>query len=457
MLISCAAAAIGFVLTCAQVLPDMVATPWAMEEEDADVTQYGCAVWSLLFGLVVSIITLPLWRPRESVFLDKVCIHQTDENLKRQGIESIGAVLQSSANMLVLWDQSYAKRLWCVFELAAYIRAHLCHEEAAVAGAVHVKCRPLALGTICVWLYLVTATTYIVSIVAQANGMLSLPLVMFFSGMALYVVCHRYHRNVRFLSDDFKHFRVANAGCFCCSNDHRCPQTGAELICDRQLIEECIVEWFDGLDNFEAFVQRCLFYVFRRQLGKMAIPYPCLVLAGMPTMWAFLDVACPQIKAGHTAVGAAILLRGVAYWLFVFPVSVATVSALAARRCSEGGQASWSWGKLLCMMAIAGLTNGWLLAGSYACVKVLSPVLGPLCCAVALLLLAAAATFAVWRVGSDASGTGLAMTPSIRSDDSEPRRSPKPLQRMSPAQSGDNSCSSGSGAETPSEETSSHV
>jgi len=455
MLLSCAAAVLGFMLTCAQILPDMVAMPWAMEEEDVHSTQHGCAVWSVVFGLVVSMIALPLGRPRESVFLDKVCIHQTDENLKRQGIESIGAVLQSSANMLVLWDQSYAKRLWCVFELAAYIRAHLCHEEAGLSGAVHVKCRPLALGTICVWLYLVTATTYVVSIVAQASGMLSMPVVMFFSGMALYVVCHRYHRNVRVLNDDFTNFRVANAGCFCCSNNHRCPQTGVELICDRQLIEECIVEWFDGLDNFESFVQRCLFYVFRRQLGRMAIPYPCLVLAGLPTMWAFFDVASPQIKAGHTEVAAAILLRGLAYWLFVFPVSVATVSTLAARTCAQGEQRAW--GKWLLMMVVAGVANCWMLAGSYVCVKILSPILGPLYCACALLLLAAAVTVAVWRLGNNANSNA----PAVNSPKTDPSTegsqgscdSPKIETCMSPAASGGNSNASRSDRGTPSEDT----
>eukprot|EP00929_Paragymnodinium_shiwhaense_P040354 TRINITY_DN21083_c0_g1_i2.p1 TRINITY_DN21083_c0_g1~~TRINITY_DN21083_c0_g1_i2.p1 ORF type:complete len:338 (-),score=17.86 TRINITY_DN21083_c0_g1_i2:43-984(-) len=41
------------------------------------------------------------------VFLDKLCIHQTDECLKAKGIGSIGAFLLHSREMLLLWDSTY--------------------------------------------------------------------------------------------------------------------------------------------------------------------------------------------------------------------------------------------------------------------------------------------------------------------------------------------------------------
>lgn len=60
-------------------------------------------------------------RTPRGVFLDKVCIHQTDDARKRQGIAAIGAFLVNSRQMLILWDTTYFYRLWCVFEVAVYL------------------------------------------------------------------------------------------------------------------------------------------------------------------------------------------------------------------------------------------------------------------------------------------------------------------------------------------------
>ena len=58
-----------------------------------------------------------LWCPqllafaaKASVFLDRICIHQSDPRLKMEGVMSIGAFLKRSERMLVLWDASYMQR-----------------------------------------------------------------------------------------------------------------------------------------------------------------------------------------------------------------------------------------------------------------------------------------------------------------------------------------------------------
>merc|ERR1719221_19191 len=60
------------------------------------------------------------------IFFDKVCIHQTDPDLKEAGIKSIGGILQNSKEVLLAWDSSYFERLWCTYELSAFLhKAHL--------------------------------------------------------------------------------------------------------------------------------------------------------------------------------------------------------------------------------------------------------------------------------------------------------------------------------------------
>eukprot|EP00971_Amphidinium_carterae_P027501 541814-Amphidinium_carterae.1 len=54
------------------------------------------------------------------VFLDRLCIHQWDEELKQQGVRSLGDVLRKSQSMMVLWSEDYMERLWCIFEIATF-------------------------------------------------------------------------------------------------------------------------------------------------------------------------------------------------------------------------------------------------------------------------------------------------------------------------------------------------
>ena len=67
--------------------------------------------WCLLFGFVAFCITLLLWHARKLVFLDIACIHQTDDVRRAEAIMSMGAFLNRSTSMLVLWDPTWVTRL----------------------------------------------------------------------------------------------------------------------------------------------------------------------------------------------------------------------------------------------------------------------------------------------------------------------------------------------------------
>jgi hypothetical protein len=45
------------------------------------------------------------------VFLDKMCIHQTNMPLKQQGIDGLGTFVKHSEKLLVLWSRRYFNRL----------------------------------------------------------------------------------------------------------------------------------------------------------------------------------------------------------------------------------------------------------------------------------------------------------------------------------------------------------
>merc|ERR1712194_412194 len=54
-----------------------------------------------------------------TVFLDKVCIPQTDPSAMKECIQRLAAFISHSNTVLIVYTDVYLKRLWTVYELAA--------------------------------------------------------------------------------------------------------------------------------------------------------------------------------------------------------------------------------------------------------------------------------------------------------------------------------------------------
>ena len=61
------------------------------------------------------------------VFLDKLCIHQENDELKQKGILGLGAFVRKSDRLLVLWSKRTFSRLWCAYEIDAFSPALEAH------------------------------------------------------------------------------------------------------------------------------------------------------------------------------------------------------------------------------------------------------------------------------------------------------------------------------------------
>ena len=56
-----------------------------------------------------------------SLWVDKLCIHQTDLDLKSKQIAALPVFVAHASRMLILWDETYFERLWCNLELATFV------------------------------------------------------------------------------------------------------------------------------------------------------------------------------------------------------------------------------------------------------------------------------------------------------------------------------------------------
>ncbi|CAE6949727.1 unnamed protein product [Symbiodinium sp. CCMP2592] len=67
-------------------------------------------------------LTWGVWGPR--FWLDKLCVDQTDETTKSDGIAGLPTIVANASELLVFWDKSYCERLWCSFELSIFVKSN---------------------------------------------------------------------------------------------------------------------------------------------------------------------------------------------------------------------------------------------------------------------------------------------------------------------------------------------
>ena len=142
---------LAFVLTLTDVLPPMTSN---FTERFDDLEQDGeggpVSLWASLSAIVGFFAGAMIQGMSErhlskgkGCFLDKLCIHQTDVGLKKQGIRSIGLFLRRSDQMFILWSPEYFTRLWCCFEVAAFEKGA---REDSRDVSRHITFRPVQIG-----------------------------------------------------------------------------------------------------------------------------------------------------------------------------------------------------------------------------------------------------------------------------------------------------------------------
>jgi len=227
-------------------------------------------------------------RCRCYIFLDKVCIHQTDKVLKEKGIQSIGGILAHSKMVLVAWDSSYFQRLWCTYELSAF--RHSFPEG-------RVKVIPIQIASFVVITFLMFLWEQIFQDIFDGAPFKPLPAVymFFFPMIPLFISLKfvgKFLHHVQTFDKQLQEFSVRNARCFCCDNDHLA--NGQELLCDREIVEGSIAHWHGkgdrdyGIGKFDKMVRRNLRSDMQNTLGSFC-PYSFAVMLGLPSFFRTSD------------------------------------------------------------------------------------------------------------------------------------------------------------------------
>eukprot|EP00439_Symbiodinium_sp_Y106_P080720 s458_g19.t1 len=291
--------------------------------------------WGAMTGSLTYLLVLLFWQPKQLVFLDRVCISQSDPGVQAEGLLSLGAILKSSDSMLVLWDPSWARRLWCVFELAAFIHSRPPGETPRVV------IRPTILGfTILAFWFsgvLFACCLYITSQLFPDTAIYYVLLFALLPGaMIFFIVAHLvrdFCRSVTTMCHQIGEFRFETAQSYCCSANHR-SQTGETMICDREVIQQTINIWFGSVEAFEQRVQNEVCDLLSHQLLYRMISYWRLAEATPMFFLFLLDQAAERLRDGlqddtESLFGVYHLIRGIIYWLAVFPFVMRVVLRVA--------------------------------------------------------------------------------------------------------------------------------
>ena len=283
-----ACALLGSVLFQLHVLPGFERIPGEWDD----------SVWSFALGVTGTMLSLACWRSRRKVFLDRICIDQSGD-LQVEAICSLAGILHKSQSMLVLWDSSFTERLWCVFEIAAFLKSNEQRERPLVVC-------PTLTGPFSFALF-ATVTLAFIPVVAFPTFLvdgrfgLALPLACFATiGVAnAYACCHilrGFYRSIEVMQRQLLSLQVSELKCSCCSTG-KCTARGAnKAICDKQVIAECIAIWFGSTQDFEEYVQTEVVDVITEQLERRSFGDAWSVALLSPAQWALFDILQYEIR-----------------------------------------------------------------------------------------------------------------------------------------------------------------
>jgi hypothetical protein len=250
--------------------------------------QMHCVLPMVMFFVVLRYgQEIPLGRP--SCFLDKCCIHQTDEGKKALGIKQLGAFLRYSGRMVVLWQPQYFTRLWCVYELAAFMHINGldCRRVSFLPLKLSVFAIALSLfhsiATVC-FVALLPWTLFHLEHVewvaetgpeaAQYPYLWLACVVLNFVGLyaltspLFWVFCRWHMRDRRELLQQVRSFTFESAECL---------EEG-----DREFVREQIEHWFGSVAQFEHYVRTALAERVEEMLQEQGpVPYGVVTVGSL--------------------------------------------------------------------------------------------------------------------------------------------------------------------------------
>ena len=309
------------ILYCLQILPG-----FDRQFKNFDLYSVYFSLWCVSSGFVVTILVMLFWRSHTKVFFDRLCISQDNPELKAQAIFSLAGLLKNSDVMLILWDSTWTERLWCLFELAAFLKSK------NTAGKQALVVRPSFLGPISIALFLASFAISLTLTTASFSGGLG---IFFILGPALLIgmvaayptvmTIRSYFRDLDIMKEQMLNISFDATRSSCCDRPNHVSRSGVPVPCDRKVVKECVKVWFGSQEAFEHAVRSEVLDILTTILNEKVFTTTWILGATCPFLWAFMDFSAtfairpypyPSLWR-HASV--TLLVEGSMLWLVAFP------------------------------------------------------------------------------------------------------------------------------------------
>lgn len=241
-----------------------------------------CFFFGLFFGHEIA---AKLGQPGPRVFLDKVCINQVDKEEMAAGIKALGAFLNASRSMLLVYTDMYLQKLWTVYEVATMITTN---PDAPIIV------RPTFVPKVVIAsLAMATASS-----AGYASGYVGVVYVAFY--ILSFLVGRWWSARRRQMAEIAAEFDIRTAKCFVEADRKFVEGNVVDFMRAKRLVDvEATFE--DCLDSFNNLARQQVPKALNASLGKVGIPVHYLLLIALPYIGFGLDFVAWTIRRGEPA------------------------------------------------------------------------------------------------------------------------------------------------------------
>ncbi|CAE7862241.1 unnamed protein product [Symbiodinium microadriaticum] len=215
----------------------------------------------------------------------------------------------------------WRSRRWCVFEIAAFLHSRTKGRKAVLKIIPPLLGPALLGGEILFFLACIAYAYSEIALASSEDSKFSAAIHLVFFGVlgipCSFFVSHSlrgYARSVETLKEQLCEFKAAGTRSACCEQGH---EGEAVVLCDREILLQCIAHWYGSVDQFESQVQSEVRTALADQLADNAISYERILLLFTPYVWLRFEYAATHANDPIRQIVE--VARTLTYWLAVFP------------------------------------------------------------------------------------------------------------------------------------------
>ena len=241
-------------------------------------------------------------------------------------VQGMAVFLKQSDEMLVVWDPSWTERLWCLFELAAFLKSRRGREQkltvrptfygpCSIATFVLMQAACVPLGA-----FPIAGHTGGTPALTLETVLLFLAVIAFILGQVALKFVRNYFHSIEILKEQLRNISFDKTRSSCCDMNHE-DGSGGRMVCDRVIVKRCACTWFGSEEAFEDNVRSTVLDTLTTELQFGVFSRRWVMGVTAPIFWILLDLAASFSHHNYDEC-LEMLFHGLTCWIIATPALV---------------------------------------------------------------------------------------------------------------------------------------